>query len=90
MAWEVWLSLMSGNFSTLKIEWGVYNKDGVIIFLYVDDMLIYSTSMNINVLETKIFLTSTFHIKCMSKVKVILSIKIIRNCEHFILSYFFL
>ena len=52
----------------------------MIIYLYVDDMLIFGTNLNI-VLETKSFLASNFDMKDIGEVKVILGVKIIRN-EH--------
>jgi hypothetical protein len=60
----------------------VYTKsidnEYVIISLYVDDMLVFSTSMNV-VYNTKRFLASKFDMKDMGEISVILSIKIIRR-----------
>ena len=60
----------------------VYTKtidnENVIISLYVDDMLIFGSSMNI-VHSTKYFLASKFDMKDMGVASVILGIKIIRR-----------
>ena len=48
---------------------------GVIICLYVDDMLIFSTNM-IGIVETKRYLTSIFKIKDLCEVDTILVIKV--------------
>ena len=54
--------LLSGGFSTVEVERCVYTKlmndNCVIICLYVDDMLIFGTNMDV-VLETKVFLLLT-------------------------------
>jgi hypothetical protein len=57
------------------------DNEYIIISLYVDDMLIFCTSMNV-MHSTKHFLTSKFNMKDMGEVSVILDIKIIRrdNC----------
>ena len=72
----------NGNFSTAEVERCVYTKivndDCVIICLYVDDMLIFGTSMSI-IHDTKAFLASNFYIKDMGEAKMILGVKIIRN-----------
>lgn len=58
--------LTSDGFSTVEVERCIYTKlvngDCVIICLYVDDMLIFGTSMSV-VLETKSFLSSKFDMK---------------------------
>ena len=48
---------------------------GVIIWLYVDDMLIFSTNM-IGIVETKRYLTSIFKMKDLGEVDTILGIKV--------------
>jgi hypothetical protein len=50
----------------------------VIISLYVNDMLVFGTSMNV-VHSIKRFLASKFDMKDMSEASVILGIKIIRR-----------
>ena len=52
------------------------NNKYVIISLYVDDMFVFGTSMNV-VHNTKLFLVSTFDMKDKVKASVILSIRII-------------
>lgn len=81
--------LTSDGFSTVEVERCIYTKlvngDCVIICLYVDDMLIFGTSMSV-VLETKSFLSSKFDMKDMGEAKVILGVKIIRNESGILLS----
>jgi len=48
---------------------------GVIIYLYIDDMLIFSTTM-IGIVETKRYLTSIFKMKDLGEVDIILGIKV--------------
>ena len=57
------------------------NGDCVIICLYVDDMFIYGTWIDI-VLRTKVFLESKFDMKVMGETSVILGIKIIRISQN--------
>jgi protein associated with RNAse G/E len=47
----------------------------VIIYLYIDDMLIFSTNM-IGIVEIKRYLTSIFKMKDLSEVDTILCIKV--------------
>ena len=54
------------------------NNTSVVICLYVDDMLIFGTSLEV-VCETKKFLGSKFDMKDLGKVEVILGIKITRT-----------
>lgn len=67
----------------------VYNKfsgnSGVIICLYVDDMLILGTNMNV-VKSANDHLSSNFDMKDIGEAEVILGIKIIRNSEGITLS----
>ena len=61
----------------------VYSKfddkgNGVIICLYVDDMLIFDTSL-LHVKKVKDYLASVFKMKDMGEADVILGIKIIRS-----------
>jgi hypothetical protein len=48
---------------------------GVIIYLYVDDILIFGTDINI-IKEVKSFLFQNFHMKDLGEVDVILNIKL--------------
>jgi len=50
----------------------------VIICLYMDDMLIFGTSIDI-VFRTKLFIRSKFEMKDMDEANVILGVRIIRN-----------
>ena len=52
-------------------------KECVIIALYVDDILIFDTSLSV-VHNTKRFLASQFDMKYMCEAKVILGVKITR------------
>ena len=63
----------------------VYRKKNVIIALYVDDMLIFGTSLSV-VHSTKRFLTSQFDMKDMGEVKIILGVKITRMGDSIMLS----
>ena len=54
------------------------NNTSVVICLYVDDMLIFGTSLEV-VCETKKFLGSKFDMKDLGEADVILEIKIIRT-----------
>lgn len=56
-----------------------FNKNsGVVICLYVDDMLIFRTSLEV-VKTTKKFLSSTFDMKYLGEADAILGIKILRS-----------
>jgi len=57
----------------------------VIISLYVNDMLVFGTSMNV-VHSIKRFLASNFDMKDMSEASVILGIKIIRRDKSIMLT----
>jgi hypothetical protein len=54
--------------------WG----QGVILCLYVDDILIFGTSLDV-INEVKIFLCQSFDMKDMGKADVILNIKLIKG-----------
>lgn len=73
--------LISNEFSTVGIDKYVYTKTVdsgfVIISLYVDDMLISGTCIDV-VNKIKCFLAFKFDMKDLGEVKVILGIKIIR------------
>ena len=51
--------------------------EGVILCLYVGDMLIFDTSLNV-IKEVKDFLSQSFEIKDLSEVDVILNIKLVK------------
>ena len=55
----------------------VENNSCIIIFLYVDDMHIFETNLQV-VIETKSFLISKFYMKDIGEVEVIIGIKIIK------------
>ena len=74
--------VLSYGFSINESDKCVYSKfehgKGVIICLYVDDMLIFGTDLE-EIEKIKCFLSSKFSMKDMGEVDVILGIKIIRN-----------
>jgi hypothetical protein len=74
--------ILSDGFSLVNVDKCVYTKsidnEYVIISLYLDDMLLFSTSMNA-IYNTKRFLASKFDMKDMGETSVILGIKIIRK-----------
>ncbi|XP_071940012.1 uncharacterized protein [Coffea arabica] len=63
----------------------IINDQYVIISLYVDDMLIFGTSLDI-VNNTKYFLSSNFDMKDLGEAKMILGVKIIRRGDGIMLS----
>ena len=82
--------LVSNGYLINKVDKCVYSKSFdsntyVIICLYVDDMLIFGTSMKV-INMTKSFLASNFDMKYMGEVNVILRIKIIKSDDGLILS----
>ncbi|KAI3701767.1 hypothetical protein L6452_27096 [Arctium lappa] len=75
--------ILSNGFLLNQADKCVYSKfdisgNGVIICLYVDDMLIFGTDQN-QVDKTKEFLSSKFSMKDMGEAKVILGIRIKRE-----------
>ena len=58
---------------------------GVIACLYVDDMLIFGTCIDI-VSRTKLFLWSNFEMKVMGEANMILCVRIIRKGDSILLS----
>jgi hypothetical protein len=58
----------------LSVWWG----KGVILCLYVDDILILETSLDV-IKETKDFLSNNFEMKYLGKANVILNIKLLRE-----------
>jgi len=61
------------------------NGECVIICLYVDNMLIFGTCIDI-VSKTKLFLESKFEMKDMGEASVILEVKVIRKGDSILLS----
>jgi len=61
------------------------DNEDVIISLYIDDMLIFCTCMNV-VYSTKCCLASKFDMKDMGETRVILSIKIIKRDNDILLT----
>ena len=74
--------LVTNGFSINDDDKCIYNKFEnnicIVVYLYVNDMLIFGTSLQI-VCETNKFLGSKFDIKDLEKVKVILGIMITRT-----------
>ena len=72
-------TLVSSGYIVNTSDFCVYSKsfglDYVIICLYVDDMLIFSTNIAL-VNETKLFLSSQFDMKGLGEADVILGVKI--------------
>jgi hypothetical protein len=58
----------------LSLRW----DEGVILCLYVDDILIFGTSLNV-IKEIKEFLSQNFEMKDLGEVDVILNIKLVRE-----------
>ncbi|CAH9068398.1 unnamed protein product [Cuscuta epithymum] len=81
--------LLAHGFTSLEVDKCVYTKikNGVciIICLYVDDMLIFSSNIEL-INETKSFLASKFDMKDLGEAKLILGIKVIRKDDGIILS----
>nr|GEX63384.1 zinc finger, CCHC-type [Tanacetum cinerariifolium] len=82
--------VLSSDFNLNQSDKCVYSKfdnsdKGVIICLYVDDMLIFDTDQN-QVDKTKKFLSSRFSMKDMGEADVILSIKIKRKNKRIVIT----
>ena len=81
--------LLYDDFSTNDVDKYVYtkseNRECAIICLYVDDMLIFGTCIDI-VSKTKLFLESKFEMKDMGEASVILGVKVIRKGDSILLS----
>ena len=82
-------SLLKNGFVYVEVDKCVYTKciekECVIIALYVDDMLIFSTSPSV-VHSTKRFITSQFDMKDMGEPNVILDVNITRMDDSIMLS----
>lgn len=74
--------MLDYGFSTNEVDKCVYSKtiggEHIIICLYVDDMLIFGTCLDI-VIETKSFLSSSFDMKDLGEANVILGLRLIRE-----------
>ena len=74
--------LVTNGYFINNVNKCIYNKyednTCVVIYPYVDDMLIFGTSLEV-VCETKKFLSSKFDMKNLGEAKVILGIKITRT-----------
>ena len=81
--------LLCNDFSNNDVDKCVYtkseNEECVIICLYVDDMLIFGTCIDI-VSKSKLFLESKFEMKDMGEASVILGVKVIRKGNNILLS----
>lgn len=81
--------LLSDGFSSVEVDKCVYTKvindDYVIITLYVDDLLIFGTSLDV-VNSNKYFLSSMFDMKDLGEVNMILGVKVIRRGDGIMLS----
>ena len=82
-------ALLKNRFLSVKVDKCVYTKctekKCVIIALYIDDMLIFGTSLSV-VHSTKRFLALQFDMKDMGEGKVILGVKIPRMGDSILLS----
>ena len=71
--------ILSNGFSHNLVDRCIYSKFtqeyGVILCLYVDDVLIVGTNMQ-GIIETKKFLSSCFPMKYLNEVDTILGIKV--------------
>ena len=82
-------ALLKNRFLSIEGDKCVYTKctkkECVIIAFYVDDMLIFGTSLSV-VHSTKRFLASQFDIKDMGEAKGILGVEIIRMSDNIMIS----
>ena len=82
-------ALLKNGILSIEVDKCVYTKfiekECVIIALYVDDMLIFGTSLSV-VHSTKRFLSLEFDLKDMDEAKVILGVKITRMGDSIMLS----
>jgi hypothetical protein len=76
------VTLISAGFSINEADRCVYYRhgggQGVILYLYVDDILIFGTSLDV-INEVKTFLCQSFDMKDMDDADVILNIKLIKG-----------
>jgi hypothetical protein len=75
-------TLTSAGFVMNEANKCVYNRyggaEGVILCLYVDDILIFGTSFNV-INEVKEFLSQNFEMKDLGEANVILNIKLVKE-----------
>lgn len=83
------MAILSNGFSHNSSDRCLYSKFtkeyGVILCLYVDDILVVGTNM-VGINETKKFLTSCFQMKDLNEVDTILGIKVTRHSGGFALN----
>src|SRR3954462_15336585 len=76
------ITLLSAGFVINEADKCVYYRhgggDGVILCLYVDDILIFGTNMKV-INEVKSFLSKSFDMKDLGEADVILNIKLIKD-----------
>jgi hypothetical protein len=76
------LTLISAGFSVNEVDRCVYYRHGggqrVILCLYVNDILIFGTSLDV-INEVKTFLYKSFDMKDLGETDVILNIKLIKG-----------
>ena len=81
--------LISNGFSINNVDKYIYrkveNNSCIIIYSYVDDVLIFGTNLQV-VIDTKSFLRSKFDMKDLGEVEIILGIKITRTLNSLNLS----
>jgi hypothetical protein len=74
--------LTSASFAVNKVDKYVYYRYGggeaVILYLYVDDILIFENNINV-IKEVKDFLSNNFETKHFDEADVILNIKLLRE-----------
>jgi len=75
-------TLTSAGFVANEADKCVYYRfggvEGVILYLYVDDILIFGTSLNV-IKELKEFLSQSFEMKALGEADVILNIKLVKE-----------
>jgi hypothetical protein len=75
------VTLISLGFSVNDADWCVYYHycagQGVILFLYTDDILIFGTSLDV-INEVKTFLYQSFDMEDLGEADAILNIKLIK------------
>ena len=90
MAWEFDKPILFIGFDhndANKCMYSKFTKDfSVLIWVYIDDMLIFSTNM-IEIIETKRYFTSIFKKKDLCEVDAILSIKVKKHSNGMHLIY---
>jgi hypothetical protein len=76
------LTLISADFSVNEVDRYVYDRhgggQGVILYLYIDDIMIFGTSLDV-INEIKIFLCQSFDMKDLGEADIFLNIKLIKR-----------